>query len=187
MVSAQADYDQYHQQHAAQYQAYVTDDAKGAERARTWRWPRGSPRPSAIPSSWRPWGSASTPSPEAITALAVNGQTFVLPGVGFVPAAQGAVQVRGVDADQHIAEDRLAGDDVAALFATAAEALERFLSETFGPIGDRLVAAHAAQDGSGGDAQHRGQAMAPSLGAAGIGNLAEQRGRDCICAAVSMI
>ena len=55
------------------------------------------------------------------------------PRVDFVPALQGAVQVRGVDADQHVAEDRLAGHDVAALFATAAEALARFRPETLRP------------------------------------------------------
>jgi hypothetical protein len=37
--------------------------------------------------------------------LAVDGQTFILPGVDFVPASQGAVQMRGGDADQDIAED----------------------------------------------------------------------------------
>ena len=55
--------------------------------------------------------------------LAVDGEAFVLPGVGFVPALQGAVQGGGFDANQHIADDRLTGHDVTALFATAAEAL----------------------------------------------------------------
>ena len=69
--------------------------------------------------------------------FAVEGQTFVFPGVGLIPAAQGAVQVRRVDADQHVADDRLAGHDVTTLFATAAEALARFRPETFRPVGDR--------------------------------------------------
>ncbi len=109
--------------------------------------------------------------------LAVDGEAFILPGVGFVPALQGAVQVRGFDADQHIADDRLTGHDVTALFATAAEALARLLPQTLRPVGDRPVAAHAAQDGPGGDAQHGGQAMAPALGTARIGNLPEKRGQ----------
>jgi hypothetical protein len=37
--------------------------------------------------------------------LAIDGQTSILPGVDFVPASQGAVQMRGGDADQEIAED----------------------------------------------------------------------------------
>src|SRR5205823_4481444 len=65
--------------------------------------------------------------------LAIDGQTFILARVEFVPAAQGAVQMRGVDADQNIADDELAGYDVTAFFATAPETLPGLLAETFWP------------------------------------------------------
>src|SRR5271169_1009045 len=108
--------------------------------------------------------------------LAVDGETLILPGVDFVPASQGAVQMGGGDADQNIAEDVLAGHDVTAPLATAPEALPGLLPETLGPIGDRPVAAHAAEDGSGRNGQNGGQAMSPSLGTAGIGDLGKEGG-----------
>src|SRR5271169_3178093 len=59
----------------------------------------------------------------------------------------------GGDADQNIAEDVLAGHDVTAPLATAPEALPGLLPEALGPIGDRPVAAHAAEHGSGRNGQ----------------------------------
>src|SRR5437867_10111961 len=59
--------------------------------------------------------------------LAVDGQTLISRAIDFVPALQGLVQMRGGDADQHIAQDVLAGHDITTLFATAAKALSRFL------------------------------------------------------------
>src|SRR5256886_6381705 len=54
--------------------------------------------------------------------LAVDGQTLISRAIDFVPALQGLVQMRGGDADQHIAQDVLAGHDITTLFATAAKA-----------------------------------------------------------------
>jgi len=76
--------------------------------------------------------------------LAVDSQTFIFPGVDFVPASQGAVQLCGHDADQDIADDVFTGHDITAPFAAAPEALSGLLPETFGPVGDRPVAADAA-------------------------------------------
>src|SRR5439155_1570208 len=53
--------------------------------------------------------------------LAVDGQTLISRAIDFVPALQGLVQMRGGDADQHIAQDVLAGHDITTLFATAAK------------------------------------------------------------------
>src|SRR5205085_7503487 len=39
--------------------------------------------------------------------LAVDGQTLISRAIDFVPALQGLVQMRGGDADQHIAQDVL--------------------------------------------------------------------------------
>jgi len=83
--------------------------------------------------------------------LSVNGETFVLLSMTLVPALQGAVQMSGFDADEHIADDGLAGDDVAGFLAAAAEALPGLWAEAVGPIRDGLVAAHPAQDGAGGN------------------------------------
>jgi len=66
--------------------------------------------------------------------LAVYGETLVLPSINFVPASQGAVQMGGFDSDKNIADDGLAGDDVAAPFATAIETLPCLLAEAVGPI-----------------------------------------------------
>src|SRR5207248_11064171 len=83
--------------------------------------------------------------------LAVDGQTLISRAIDFVPALQGLVQMRGGDADQHIAQDVLAGHDIPTLFATAAKALSRFLPQALRPIRDGLVTAHPAQHGPRGD------------------------------------
>src|SRR6266699_722835 len=83
--------------------------------------------------------------------LAVDGQTLISRAIDFVPALQGLVQMRGGDADQHIAQDVLAGHDITTLFATAAKALSRFLPQALRPIRDGLVTAHPAQHGPRGD------------------------------------
>src|SRR5438552_2238540 len=70
--------------------------------------------------------------------LAVDGQTLISRAIDFVPALQGLVQMRGGDADQHIAQDVLAGHDITTLFATAAKALSRFLPQALRPIRDGL-------------------------------------------------
>src|SRR6266699_106239 len=95
--------------------------------------------------------------------LAVDGQTLISRAIDFVPALQGLVQMRGGDADQHIAQDVLAGHDITTLFATAAKALSRFLPQALRPIRDGLVTAHPAHHGPRGDPQHHGQTMAPPL------------------------
>src|SRR5437016_1125714 len=77
--------------------------------------------------------------------LAVDGQTLISRAIDFVPALQGLVQMRGGDADQHIAQDVLAGHDITTLFATAAKALSRFLPQALRPIRDGLVTAHPAR------------------------------------------
>src|SRR5271166_2022915 len=109
--------------------------------------------------------------------LAVNRQRLILPRVDFVPALQGAVQMSGGDADQDIAEDVLTGHHVTAPLATAPEALAGLRPEALGPVGDGAVAAHAAEDGPGGNTQHGGQTMSPSLRATGIGDLGKE-GRE---------
>src|SRR2546430_13314375 len=76
--------------------------------------------------------------------------------------------MRGGDADQHIAQDVLAGHDITTLFATAAKALSRFLPQALRPIRDGLVTAHPAQHGPRGDPQHHGQTMALGTAAGAV-------------------
>jgi len=88
MVSAQADYDQYHQQHAAQYQAYVTDDAKGAELGPDMEVAEGVTKAIGDPELLEAMGLGERPSPEAITALGagrhgVTGEQLVAPRAGY--------------------------------------------------------------------------------------------------------
>ncbi len=109
--------------------------------------------------------------------FAVNGKTFVLLSVGFVPTLQGSVQLCGIDANQDIADDRLTGDDVTLLDKTAAEAAPGIFTEAFGPIGDGAVTAHATQASSGDNGQNRGESMPSALGSARIGDFGK-KGRE---------
>jgi len=88
MVSAQADYDQYHQQHAAQYQAYVAGDAKGAELGPDMEVAEGVTKAIGDPGLLEAMGLGERPSPEAITALGagrhgVTGEQLVAPRPGY--------------------------------------------------------------------------------------------------------
>ncbi len=75
------------------------------------------------------------------------------PWVG-VEALQGAVELVGVDAHQHVADDEQAGHLVVAAAAPAAEPLAGTRGQVGGPLGHGLVAARAAQGGAGGDGEH---------------------------------
>ena len=66
--------------------------------------------------------------------LAVYGQTLILLAIGLVPALKGAVQMRRINADQDIANDGEAGDEVAAVFAAAVETLSCLGAEALSPI-----------------------------------------------------
>lgn len=110
--------------------------------------------------------------------LAVDGQTLILAGIGFIPALQCAIQFNGVGADEHIADDELAGDEKAAVFvATASQAPAGFLTQALDSVGDGVVAAHATQDGAGGQGQNGPEVVPASFGAAGIGNVGEKCGQ----------
>ena len=66
--------------------------------------------------------------------LAVYGQTLIVLTVGVVPLLKGAVQMHRVNADEDIAKDGEARNQVATLFAAAIEALSGFLTKAVGPI-----------------------------------------------------
>ena len=96
--------------------------------------------------------------------------------MGLVPRPQGGVALRRVDADEQAAHRGEAGRAVLAVAAAHAEALRHLGAEIVDPFADRLVAAHAAERRGGGQGQHRGQRMAPTLPAAGIVNVLEELG-----------
>ena len=108
--------------------------------------------------------------------FAVNGQAFVLLRVALVPALEGSVQRDGIDPDQEIADNRFAGDAVAALLVAAAEAPPGMLAKALGPIGDGPVPAHSTEAGCGRKREHRGQSMPSPLGATGIRDLGKKVG-----------
>src|SRR5712691_6552510 len=91
--------------------------------------------------------------------FAVDGQAFVLLAVSRVPPLQSQVELGRIDPGEKIADGELTGHQVLAAGAAAAEALTRLGGEVVGPFGDRLVPAHAAQEGPR-------QRMAPALAAA---------------------
>ena len=106
--------------------------------------------------------------------LAVDGKSFILLSVDFVPALQGSVEMHRIDADQDIADDVLAWNNVTAVCVAAAETLPGLLAEAFGPICDRPVSAHPTQTGPGCNGQNRGESMASALGSAGIGDFGKK-------------
>src|SRR5271169_5325721 len=106
----------------------------------------------------------------------VNGQTFVLLGIGIVPALQGLVESLGIDADQEISDDIFTGDHITAVFSTAAETLPGLGAKALSPIGDGLIAPHATQNGSSGNTQNGGQRVPSSLGATRIGDRSKEMG-----------
>ncbi len=107
-------------------------------------------------------------------SFTVDGQSGVLLAIGLVPALQRTVEIVGIDTNQNIADDRLAGDQIATVNAPAAKALAGRGTEALRPVSHRLVAAHATQGGGARNGQHAGQPMASSLGAAGIGNVGKE-------------
>lgn len=88
--------------------------------------------------------------------LAINSNALVLGGKGGVPLLQRAIEHRRINTDEHIADDGFAGHHIFAIYTTTAQALACFVAEVFGPASHGLVALHAAQRGSRGNAQYAG-------------------------------
>ena len=109
--------------------------------------------------------------------LAVDGDGVVDAAAGGVQAPQGAVELVGVDAHEHVADDVFAGHLVAAAAVPAAEPLAGARRQVGGPFGHGLVAARAAQRGAGGDGEHHRQRMAPALAAARVVDVGEVVGQ----------
>ena len=109
--------------------------------------------------------------------LAVDGDGVVARAVVGVEALQGAVELAGVDAHQHVADDELAGHLPAVAAAPAAEPLAGARRQVGGPLGHGLVAARAAQGGAGGDGEHDVQRMAQALAAARVVDVEEVLGK----------
>lgn len=74
--------------------------------------------------------------------FSIDGETFVLLSIDLVPALQCTVQMHGIHAGEHIADDGQARHDVAPVFVSAAETFPGFFSEAFGPIRDGQIASH---------------------------------------------
>ena len=83
--------------------------------------------------------------------FSINGQRVILLRIALVPALQCTVEMCGVHADQDIADDGQARDDVALVLAATPEALASLLAQAVGPIRDGQVATHATQDRAGGN------------------------------------
>ena len=77
--------------------------------------------------------------------FSVNGQRFVVLSIGLVPALEGTVQMQGLHANEHITDDRQARYAIAVVVEATAETPPGLLSQTFGPIRDGQIAAHATQ------------------------------------------
>ncbi len=109
--------------------------------------------------------------------LAVDGDGLAVVAAGGVEALQGAVELGGLDAHQDVADDELAGHLVATAAAPAAEPLAGARRQVGGPLGHGLVAARAAQRGTGRDGEHDRQRMAAALAAARVVDVEEAVGQ----------
>ena len=109
--------------------------------------------------------------------LAVDGDGLAVVAAVGVEALQGAVELVGVDAHEHVADDVLAGHLAAPGAVPAAEPLAGARGQVLGPLRHGLVAARAAQGGAGGDGEHHGQRVAASLAAAGVVDVGEEVGQ----------
>ena len=72
--------------------------------------------------------------------------------------------MHGIDPDQHIAYDVVAGYYIAALFPSTPETFPGSLAKALGPIGDGLIAVHSTQDGACGNGQHSRKLVTSPLG-----------------------
>jgi hypothetical protein len=107
-------------------------------------------------------------------SLAVYGKALVFLSVRLVPVCKSTIQADGIDANEEIADDGLAGHNPFTLFQPTAEADPGLLPQCFGPRSHRLVTPHPAKTGSGSDCENGGQLMASSLLAARIGDVEEE-------------
>ena len=60
--------------------------------------------------------------------FSINGQREVLSAIVLVPTLQGTIDVNGIDADKHIPDNVLTGDNVAAVFTSTIKALPGLLT-----------------------------------------------------------
>ena len=104
----------------------------------------------------------------------VDGQHGIVLSEGLMVVFESAVEMRGVDPNQDIANDRFARHKVATVDSPAAKSLSGFNPKALGPVGNGLVTAHAAKRGRTGNGQYGGQRMTASLGTAWIGNSEEE-------------
>jgi len=108
--------------------------------------------------------------------LAVDGQAVVGLALSVVPALQGLVEGYRINAHQHVANDVLARDYAAPVFAPATEPLAGPVPEALRPLRNGLVAAHPAQRRARGQSEDRRQAMASSLGPARVRDVGKTSG-----------
>ena len=102
--------------------------------------------------------------------LAVYRQRLVVCSPGLIPCIEPPIQHPRLNAYQAISNHRFARNDIASVLTPAVKTFACLRPQLIGPIGDRFVAAHAAQDRARRDAQHRRQPMTLPLAAARIGN-----------------
>ena len=89
--------------------------------------------------------------------LAIERQGLVVHPPGLIPGLERPIQGPGVNADETIADDKLTRDDAVSVLTPTPEAHPGLLPQAIGPIGDRLVPAHAAERGTRREAQHHGR------------------------------
>ena len=108
--------------------------------------------------------------------FAINSEAFVFLSIDLVPALQGAVEVNGLDADEHISDDGFARDEVAAVFVAASEALSGPGTKALSPVRYSSISAHSTKNCPGSDGQNRGKLMSSPLSATGVGDVGKEVG-----------
>jgi len=83
--------------------------------------------------------------------FAVNSQSCVVFGILFVPLSDGAVDMFRIHAHEAMADGVEARYDVFVVLVSASKASAGFFLEVLRPVGESLIALHAAQGGASGN------------------------------------
>jgi len=83
--------------------------------------------------------------------FSVNGQSVVIFAIFLIPFLDCLIDMRRLDAYQDIADGIEARHDIFVVLISAAKAHPGFFLETLRPVGDGLIAAHAAQGSPSGN------------------------------------
>lgn len=105
--------------------------------------------------------------------FSVDGQTVIDDGKLLIPLPESPIQLDWCYSNQDVTDGTFAGDALFSVAVVAAKTFSGFWREGLRPIGNCLVAAHAAEHGAGGNGQDDMNRVFSSLGPTRIGDCFE--------------